>query len=520
MSRTIAATTKAIALAGALLVLSLPATTPAQTPPTPTIKIETRIVLLDISVTDANGKPVTDLRPDEFRVYEKKVPQKIVSFEPPSAHELPPSLANQVVVNSTADLPKIGQAPVAIIIIDELNMNFADRAYARDKLIQWLARQPAVLPQPTALLAITYKDFHLLRDYTQDRDALLAIIRKHSGDVVWRQDSTGRTGSQASENMFASLGAIEQVAEATRGLPGRKNLIWVGDGFPSVSMGDVGRTSAQEIGVALRRLSGVLLQARITFSVVGPTIQAIVPQVIETQADQDSANMSEYTGVTLSNDHLQFGGLAPPTGGHAYSGRNDLDAEIGRSIDEGRSYYTLSYRPSDPSDDPQQFRSIRVDVTRPGLTIQTRNGYFPQPKAPAEPPKVPPQQLAFDLYGAAMSSLPYPDLHLSAERNGKLQGQEAFLIHAAARDMTWRDLPDGRRHTDLVLLAVCLSANNKMLAKNFATLGSTSEASLASINVVTASLPMHFNVPPGTARIRFVVRDMVGGRVGATELKP
>ncbi len=115
-----------------------------------------------------------------------------------------------------------------------------------------------------------------------------------------------------------------------------------------------------------------------------------------------------------------------------------------------------------------------------------------------------------------MSTLPYPDLHLTVERKDMVD----YVLHAAARDMTWRDLPDGRRHTNLVLLAVCLSRNGKMLSKIFATLGSTTESDLSSINQVTASLPMKVSSPPGTARIRFVVRDMEGGHVGTADYTP
>jgi hypothetical protein len=51
-------------------------------------------------------------------------------------------------------------------------------------------------------------------------------------------------------------------------------------------------------------------------------------------------------------------------------------------------------------------------------------------------------------------------------------------------------------------------------------LGSNTDATLASINLSAAALPMHVVPPPGTARIRFVVRDMVSGRVGTADIKP
>jgi len=487
---------------------------PAQT--TPTIKVESRIVLLDIAVTDKQGNPVTDLKPEEFKIYEKKTEQKMLSFEPPSLHTMPPDTAGKFAVNSTADLARIGDSPIAILVLDELNMNFQDEVFAREKLIQWLTRQPPVLPQPTALSAVTYTNFDLLHDFTQDRDVLLAILKKHAGGVLWRADSKGKVGDQASENMAVTLGALERISQAMRGVPGRKNLIWVGDGFPSVNVGDTGRTAADEISTQVHRLSNIMLHARVTLSVVGPALKGYQPVTIASQADDDMSSNSTDTSMLATSGEMTFGGLAPPTGGHSYSGRNDLDAEIGRSVAEGQSYYTISYRPSEPNDDPKEYRGIHVEVTRPGLVVHTRDGYFGEPTEPEPPGKVSTQQLAFDLNGAATSNFQYTDLHMKAERVDQVN----FVVRAAAKDMTWLDLPDGRRHADVIVMAACLSRSGRMLSRSYTPLGSTTEASLAAISLVDATLHVHVTQPPGTVRIRFVVRDMGNGRVGTADLTP
>ena len=520
----------------ACLVLGLAASlAPAQSsaPPTPsaappaqsptTLQVESQIVLLDVSVTNAAGKPVTDLRQDEFRITEQNLPQTIASFEPPSAHTMPTASTGTVLVNSTADLGRIGQAPVTLIVLDELNMTFADRAYARTRLIEWLKRQPAVLPQPTALLAINDKNLHLLRDYTQARDALLAILQKHAGNVVWRMDPNS-TSASMQENMGAVLAAIDQLAQATRGIPGRKNLLWVGRGLPAVAISDVGVSSADSVNAQLRYLSDLLMQARVTLSVIGPTLSASEANLFnstlsqggtQTLADQTQtdANMSAFNN---GDGVLKFFALSVASGGHSYSARNDIDAEIGRSVDEGGTYYTLSYRPTNASSDPKAYRRIRVTVTRPGLTVQTRDGYFAQQQQPVLSAKESTQQLAYDLNSAAINSIAYTDLHLTAERGSRGN----FTLHATARDLTWHDLSDGRRHADIVLLAACLSPRGRLLARSFATLGSNTEASLASIAISSAALPMHVAAPPGTARIRFVARDLTSGSVGTVDITP
>src|SRR4051794_33223302 len=56
--------------------------------PTPTpaagdddvVKISTNLIQLDVTVTDAKGKTVTDLRPEEIEIYENGHKQKITNF--------------------------------------------------------------------------------------------------------------------------------------------------------------------------------------------------------------------------------------------------------------------------------------------------------------------------------------------------------------------------------------------------------------------------------------------------------
>ena len=50
-----------------------------------------RLVVLDLVVRDKHGNVVTDLTQNDFRVYEDNQPQRIRSFEAPSAHLLPPA---------------------------------------------------------------------------------------------------------------------------------------------------------------------------------------------------------------------------------------------------------------------------------------------------------------------------------------------------------------------------------------------------------------------------------------------
>ena len=112
----------------------------------PTLHVSTQLVVLDVVVTDKKGNVVTRvLTKDDFQVLDGGVPQTIRHFETPVEHTMPePGTA---VVRSAADLKKIGDAPVTILVIDELKGRFEDMSFARQMLVKYLASQPAVLAE-------------------------------------------------------------------------------------------------------------------------------------------------------------------------------------------------------------------------------------------------------------------------------------------------------------------------------------------------------------------------------------
>jgi hypothetical protein len=118
---------------------------------TSTPHVTSRLVVLDVVMVDRNGKPVTNLDRSKFSIYEYKVPQTIKSFDPPTSHEMPAGSGAEAVVHSAADLPKIGTAPVNILVFDELDAPFHQLAYARQMMEKYVKALPEVLPVPRCL---------------------------------------------------------------------------------------------------------------------------------------------------------------------------------------------------------------------------------------------------------------------------------------------------------------------------------------------------------------------------------
>lgn len=494
-----------------------PVNQPAQSE-VPILKVTTRLVVLDVVATDKAGHIVPDLTQRNFTVYEDKHPQTILSFAGPARHLLAPGLR----INSTADLAKVPDAPVTILVLDELNTRFEDMAFARHALEKYLKSQPTELAQPTALLVAGNVKFQLLVDYTRDRQTILTALDKHFPEYPWRLMQSGKSGPGAAERLAMSLGALEQIAQASAGHPGRKNVIWVGCGFPAVHGNESTDKEAAVIQNAIEQAIDAMRDARITLSTIDPTINSTDTVDIETPDDLDAAE--DENGSDPFTSSLNFQLLAPATGGRVYFSRNDVDAEIGSSVRDGAEFYTLSYSPSNHSDQAQPYRRIHVTVDRPGVTATTRNGYYIQSAQPAPPATSQDAQrlrerLAFDLGSAANSSIPYTGLPSTVSRIGGRD--DAFVVHVNAHALNWRDLPDGSRQAEVTLAVASFGKKKEMLARTV-----REETARISATQADAALPLTADfaitapIPAKAQRVRFVVRDAASGKMGTVDFNP
>jgi hypothetical protein len=73
-----------------------------------------------------------------------------------------------------------------------------------------------------------------------------------------------------------------------------------------------------------------------------------------------------------------LGELAEGTGGALLPGSLDLREPLRRALEEVRTHYELTYSPSNTETDGR-FRSIEVKVSRPGVTVFARSGYYALP---------------------------------------------------------------------------------------------------------------------------------------------
>jgi VWFA-related protein len=467
-----------------------------------TIRRNARIVILDMVVTDAKGNVVTNLKRDDFRVTEMNEPQTILNFESAGAH----SVTSDASIDSTNALDTLApNAPVNIILLDEFNTRFEDMAFARYSLKKFLDRQPGKLGTPTMLVAVSLQNFTVLHDYTQNKDDLIQSLNHHFAAYPWQAHQF----SWLAERYATAFLTLRRVAEATIGHPGHKNMIWIGRGFPNLDMSQFPLDTEQRVNNAVQECVNVLRDARITLYTIDPA-----GLKVDQQAYGYDASLTDPFG-----GNYQFAKLATATGGRSLYGRNDVDAEIGTAIRDGSSFYSLTYRPTDDSRDPQKFRRIKVTVDRPGLTVTTRQGYYMQYAPEKTNPVNPSKRLIADLISADSSTMVYDGAPINVRRTA--DKPDFFTIHVEAKGLVWSYATDTTPRTaEVILVASTFDKKNKQLKRDAKTIRATATGEVAPTGRLERGLDIHYLLEPNAkaARVRFVVRVAATGRIGTADV--
>jgi VWFA-related protein len=506
---------------GALSAVAQTTPSSAGSSPDTALMVTARLVVLDVVVLDRNGHPVSNVDRSKFHIFEDKAPQTIRNFDPPNGHEMPAGSATESVVNSSADLPKIGNAPVNVLVFDEVNTPFLHLAYARQMMEKYLRAQPEVLPIPTLFVAAGSTKIAVLHDYTQSRADLLESIKKHTGDLDFTQVMSSLNGGSggADNGMVKTLGALSQIAASLRGVPGRKNVIWVGTGYgKSLDLNNMSTVDHDQVVAAIQQVTDRMLVARVTLYTIDPegpvrSDPGTADTVDPTQVGSPSNQVGTY------GDNMAFESFATATGGRVITGRNDIDVQLAQVSAEGTEYYTLAYVPTSTNDAARPYRRIRVTVDDPALRVITRTGYFggdaPVSAVALERKAKQVADVKFDLLNAARTTLVYNGLHMTAKPS-----KTGFTLLVNANDLRFVEQNDGSRVAEVTVVAVCYNAKGKESSQHVAELKQQLEATdvIQPDSQVGFVFPMI--VPAFTDRVRFVMRDANTAILGTTNAKP
>lgn len=537
-------------LAGALPWVRLAAQSiPAQ--PTSTVRVNTRLVEVNVIVHDKQGKPVGGLTQNDFSVFDGGKLEQIRLF---SSNSDAVSASGAAALPSDTYTNRIEEkthvpASVTVVLLDALNTEAADQAFARKQVMRVLDE---LKPQEYVALYWLGNELRVLHEFTTDvatlREVLAGVDSKPGRDLdnsqladpslnttnpstplgqnferqAFRLAFDQRVANQSVRNRVRSTaGALVAIANHLRTRPGRKSLIWVSSSFP-LNLGrdrfDLNWASdtGEQFGAEVAQAAQALTDADIA---VYP-VDARGLMGTDNNAAGDDLGDEFRVDPTDTDTHLPtkdapatldtMKTLAEHTGGKAFYGTNGIGKAIRRAMDDAQLTYTLGYYPADVKWDGS-FHEIRVKVDAPGAQVRARKGYFALPESSGTLPKNG-RMLIAEL---AESRLPATAIGLHVRTQAA--GHEAMNIelHLDLHEIRMQQI-DGRWNGIVQSVFLQMDGSGKILQVDDRTFHPEFDAKIYPEALrVGLSDSRQVKLTPDVAEICVVVRDDSSGNLGS-----
>ncbi len=479
----------------------------AQTPvatPTPTLHAETRVVQIDVVVTNSQGKPVSELAKQNFSILDNGKARAIDIFNvnrgesvpsaPPPSEALPPH-----VFSNRNQGPPVVPGHSTVIVLDQLNIAYDPGNPGRtpfqtsaDAQLQVTSLMNKLHPDERIALYVAAKDLGLvlLQDYTTDRDLLMERLKSYIPRGMRsepympkpspraaslpgsprRDPNAGSSRESQDDAEKASAGerlSLQALAEHLALVPGRKSVFWVRGHRPPLLMHGPWQTAWDK-----------------------------------TIASLNEANVAVNT----------VGEVAERTGGQTWGMRNDLDAALAEEIEASRTSYTLAFYLSDAERD-NAFHTLTVHIDRPGLQLFYRQGYY------AGSTELPPTPTAKgDLEASLLNQVNSTGVGITARVDpvpGTPRGTLNIRLNLDPGTLSLKENSAGWtgqiEETFMELNASGATLSKASDTKEF----HVTRESRASYDTQGIAWPQSLPLIPGATKIAIVVRDAKSGRVGS-----
>jgi VWFA-related protein len=395
-------------------------------------------VVLDVVVTDSKGKPVRGLTRQDFSVSEDGKPQEVLSFDvhdldssKPLVFKLPPMPANTFV-----NIPTVAErGPLYVLLLDLVNTELDDQAYARQKLLKFIDDKP----KGTRFAVFVLSDgLHLVQGFTSDKDQLHDVLNPSTPRTHVPRLFLAGVNFGAGDPLL-TITTLTNIARYLYGLPGRKNLIWYSGSFP-VQLFPADDVAGQMPDIRNREIQVLDALARSETAVYPVNVRGVVTypegrltggmpnggvgvgDSAGTPGSNNGENAAATTstpggpvetalkaagsGSSLSFDYSTEDEIAKLTGGQAFYSRNNLADVLHQATELGADYYTLTYSPSNKNYNGK-LRTIQVQLAKKGYYLAYRRAYYAtSPGSPIVPSdlKVPGEPKAGRQVGDSLSA--------------------------------------------------------------------------------------------------------------------
>lgn len=221
-----------------------------------------------------------------------------------------------------------------------------------------------------------------------------AVADQAVGELNYRMLQTYES-LERDQQGYSTANGLLAVVDSLRVMPGRKTVLFFSEGvsippnvqhrFKSIihtaNRSNVSIYTLDAAGLRMESSSAeaarelrALANRRIASSLSGRD-DTSGPMTRTLERNEDLLRLDPHSGLTE---------LASETGGFLISETNSLKGGLERIGEDMNNYYMLSYSPTNRTLDGK-FRNIDVKVGRPGLTVQSRKGYYATPIATPGP---------------------------------------------------------------------------------------------------------------------------------------
>ena len=545
------------------LLLLLPSTAPAfgQAPQQQAlggvIRITVNLVQVDAVVTDSKGHQVTNLKPDDFEIFEDGRRQKITNFSYVFAAS--PARGTNPAPAATAVTPGVLPAPFSpqagrriVLVVDDLGLSFEGTYYVRQALKKFVQRQ--MQPGDVAAILCTSRGVGVLQQFTDNKHLLEAAIERVHWYPMSRAGISAVTPMTADLKSFmnsgltprgpgaetgfnapvhftpadefwkanftiGTLGALIYIINGMRDLPGRKSLILLSDGFEVPLDAESDRRVLDTLGALVEQAN--------RSSVVIYAIDSRGLQVLSLAAADNTVGHAVMEA--LQNRHREFfdtqagmAYLADRTGGFLVHDTNDLNWGVQRILEDQSGYYLIGYKPS-AKDFPSgkagaQIHRLKVRVKVAGLHVRSRSQFYGVEDEEARPVyHTRDEQVAAALaapFGTAGVRISLASQFLNREPGGP---EVRALLHIDARDLSFQNQPDGSKKTVFDAAVFTYGENAAVADAKYSTFtDAPSEANFEA--QLKNGVDYLLEVPvkkPGAYQLRAAVLDPATSRVGS-----
>jgi Ca-activated chloride channel homolog len=296
---------------------------PTEAEPQDIIKIDTDLVPVDVTVTDAKGKLVRNLRKEDFKLYEDGVEQPITSLN----------------VERIEGAPR----PVAIVFALDLSGSMTPEEIARvsDAMREFSRR---LVEHPAVFAVMTFgMRVKTLQTFTNDREKLDRAFDRLAHEPNGMSTHTYDAVDDAVRMLVRHAPLMRQHQLMKRA------VVVITDGFP------VGDTVSPDTVIERANASDTSV-----YVVTMPSF----------------TNMLASAQMTPLPTPLDVSGLVEKTGGRSvYANEKDLGPLFRAIAEEVAAAYVLGFYPPVDKRNDGKFHTIRIEGPV-GLTVrQTRPGY-------------------------------------------------------------------------------------------------------------------------------------------------